>query len=177
MTFYDFYKDRINSSYQDYFNDRYEPFLRKIKALEPRLVIEEGMGIGSVSKSLISANFECFGYDIEDKMVTLAKRNNPTLHVWQDDIFKFNPKFPEDVLLVTHGVLEHFSDEQILAYFKARESNQSIHYVPLNKYKEQSFGDERLMPHTFWTEISGSDNWGLFNDCHDFWFYVDNKKI
>ena len=58
MNWIDFYKQRVNSSYQDYFNNRYEPFLDVVKKLSNHNgIFELGCGIGSVSKA-IGGRFE-----------------------------------------------------------------------------------------------------------------------
>ena len=46
---YEFYKDRVNSGYQAYFEKRYNPFLYLVMS-DNRHVVDAGAGIGSVSK-------------------------------------------------------------------------------------------------------------------------------
>lgn len=54
----DFYKDRVNSTYEDYFVDRYKPFLDKVKNFaNSKGIFELGCGIGSVSKVLSGIPF------------------------------------------------------------------------------------------------------------------------
>ena len=49
--------------------------------------------------------------------------------------------------------------------------NKSLHYVPLNGYKEPSFGDERLLPKEFWIEMFNPIIYMVFNNNKDLVFY------
>jgi hypothetical protein len=57
-------------------------------------------------------------------------------------------------IVVTHGVLEHFTDKNIHKILKrySDAGQKSVHYVPLDGYKTPSFGDERLLPYQYWIE-------------------------
>lgn len=51
-----FYEKRVNSSYQEYFEKRYNPVLDLISILLPEHnnnIIEIGCGIGSISKTFL----------------------------------------------------------------------------------------------------------------------------
>jgi len=169
-----FYEKRINSSYQDYFEKRYQLFLEYIikhqsnPFMSEKTLFELGCGIGSVSKYLLKHNFNCYGIDLSQNMVDLANRNvNAELFI-QGDIF--NTNYPCDVTGVSHGVLEHFSDKQIkLITSKFRGS---IHYVPLDKYLVPSFGDERLLPLNHWLDLIEPRDYFTFNDDYDLCFKV-----
>ena len=163
---HDFYAKRINSGYQQYFEARYEPFLDAIKQLRNLNGIQElGCGIGSVSKA-IGGNFR--GIDIDPMMVHLANKNTSTTNFTVGDIFESVGDC--STLSVTHGVLEHFTDQQIEEI--CRSCCNSIHYVPLDKYKTPSFGDERLLPYEHWLELATPITWMLFNDDHDLMFIL-----
>lgn len=168
-----FYKDRVNSGYQTYFNERYKPMIDLIKDINPKYIREEGIGIGSVSKSLVDTEIVCYGFDNNWDMLGLCQRNNAKLLVYEDCILR--PKIKYDFeesqgqLVVTHGVLEHFTDSEILGiklrYMSARQKR--VHYVPLDKYKQQSFGDERLLSKEHWLSLLKPKDYILFNDNHD----------
>lgn len=169
-----FYEARINSGYQDYFNQRYAPMINIIKHMKPGFVKEEGIGIGSISKSLKDTDIICFGFDNSFDMLALCQKNNPKIQVYDDCILDPKVKFDRDECLnqviVTHGVLEHFSDEQIkeISYRQRLCKPLGIvHYVPLDKYKEPSFGDERLLPYQHWLNLIKPKDYVLFNDDHD----------
>lgn len=166
MDWYNFYEARINSSYQQYFERRYEPFLEVINQLKTSQgIFELGCGIGSVSKA-IGGKFE--GVDLNLGMVMLANQNTQTESFKQGDIF--DTLVEVSTLKVTHGVLEHFDDEQIQTICEMNPN--SIHYVPLDKYKTPSFGDERLLPYEYWLELVCPVTWMLFNDDHDLMFIL-----
>lgn len=162
-----FYEDRINSTYQDYFNQRYAQFIQTVDILSPKgEFIELGCGIGSVSKAL--PNKYGHGFDSSPEMVRLANKNLNDVRFWVADIFK--ESYFEDTLKVSHGVLEHFTDEQIVSI--TQRCQNSIHYVPLDKYVTPSFGDERLLPYEFWLELVKPNAYFLFNDNHDLAFIL-----
>jgi len=146
----DFYQSRINSTYQDYFEKKYAPILEIVGSCNS--VREEGIGIGSISKYLIKRNISVSGFDLCPDMLRLCQLNNPALKLRIGDIFA---QCEDKVdMVVTHGVLEHFSDEainQILYRYKT-DNQKSVHYVPLDGYKIPSFGDERLLPYQHWLE-------------------------
>lgn len=165
----EFYENRINSSYQNYFEKRYEEFIRQIYALsQSNTIMELGCGIGSVSKAVQKHGKTSFGFDISESMVELANKN---LH---DNRFNvgniFETDFPKRYLKVSHGVLEHFSDTQIVSI--TERCQNSIHYVPLDKYVTPSFGDERLLPYEYWLDLVHPKAYFLFNNDHDLAFIL-----
>lgn len=144
-----FYEQRVNSSYQNYFEKKYQPMLDFLKSFN--VVREEGIGIGigSVSKFLIKENIQTSGFDLCPDMVMLCKKNNPTIDCYVGNIFKRHEKVD---IVVTHGVLEHFSDidiKKILDRYQW-DKQPSLHYVPLEGYITPSFGDERLLSWRNW---------------------------
>lgn len=171
----EFYEGRINSSYQEYFENRYAPFLNHIEDLAKPIsfIREEGIGIGSVSKALRKRSdfYILSGFDNSEFMIELSKKNNPDLKVYYDDIFNPVNSTRADIA-VTMGVLEHFSDAEILSILQRYERNneQSVHYVPLDKYITPSFGDERLLPYEYWVELINPKYYEVFNDGHDLLF-------
>lgn len=166
-----FYQDRINSSYQHYFEQRYKPMLDVISQTEDIFCVrEEGVGIGSITKALLNKdNFKLYcGYDFDSRMTKLARTNVPGVLFYVDSILNHTSKRHAD-LAITHGVLEHFSNEQIKQVFERynREGIKSIHYVPLDKYEQPSFGDERLLPYQHWLKLVNPKDYILFNDDYD----------
>lgn len=166
MDWYDFYESRINSNYQEYFEQRYKPFLDVIKQLKGSDgIFELGCGIGSVSKA-IGGKFE--GIDLNLGMVMLANQNTNSDKFRQGDILTTTTEL--STLKVSHGVLEHLDDSSIRTVCELNPN--SIHYVPLDKYKTPSFGDERLLPYEYWLELVCPITWMLFNDDHDLMFLL-----
>lgn len=173
MNWEEFYKKRINSSYQKYFEKKYLPFLEFILKQEENIIFEAGCGIGSISKFLIKENKKCFGIDLDKKMVNLANHNVGKNIFYQDNLITNKQGISNDTLSITHGVLEHFSDEKIIKSLKSLPN--SIHYVPLDKYKIPSFGDERLLSKEYWIELTKTKEWFTFNNGYDLCFKIENN--
>jgi len=161
---HDFYAARVNSTYQDYFEEKYAPFLELITSRAPAVVFEAGCGIGSVSKCLLKHEIPCYGIDLCDDTASLANTNVGKDIFTQGDLFKHSTYD----LTVTHGVLEHFTDAEILRI--ASLYPNSIHYVPLDKYVTPSFGDERLLPAEYWRQLLKPSVFEVFNDGYDLMF-------
>lgn len=163
-----FYEKRINSSYQDYFEVKYRPMLNYIKRQNNPFIQEIGCGIGSVSKALIKEGFDCQGFDLCPSMVALANSNVGKEIFSEGDIF--TKTLFADCIPISHGVLEHFTDEQILSITK--RAKHSIHYVPLDKHITPSFGDERLLPYQYWLNLVKPQEYFLFNQDKDMCFKI-----
>ena len=165
----EFYRKRVNSSYQDYFNRRYKELIDLINAETPVTVREEGVGIGSVSKALGPAVENLYGFDLCEDMLELCARNNPEINLYRDDILKPIVNDHQPDIIVTHGVLEHFSDFHIGKIFSRyrKEKVKNIHYVPTDGYEKPSFGDERLLPYQYWLLKFKPKDHLLFNDDRD----------
>jgi hypothetical protein len=150
----EFYLGRVNSQrYENYFKNKYSLFLQVIQCFSyGGSIKEEGIGIGSVARALRGIR-DVYGTDICNMMLSLCVINNPNINVWREDIFSRNKTIlPNTDLVVTHGVLEHFSDFKIKRILKTYNSKvpYSIHYVPTWAYEKPSFGDERLLSPYHW---------------------------
>lgn len=166
MDWYQFYKNRVNSSYQTYFEKRYEPFLSIINQLKTSNGIQElGCGIGSVSKA-IGGKYK--GCDIDPFMVMLANENTNSTNFHHQSMFE--AVIDPGALKVTHGVLEHFSDKDIVNILE--KCPNSVHYVPTDGYDKPSFGDERLLSYKYWLDLATPTMWMLFNDDKDLVFVL-----
>lgn len=191
-TWSNFYKGRVNNPvYEKYFHERYKLFtdnmFRELYAPFPfdiPTVREEGCGICGVYKSL--SNYYhypnlCFNYIGIDthNMIELAKTNLEkvdlaSVQLYVDDICHPLKTMPKADLVITHGVLEHFSDwmiGNILNRYKEK-GERSIHYVPLDKYETPSFGDERLLPVQYWLDLVKPVEATIFNNGYDLMFIV-----
>lgn len=181
MTWEEFYKPRMNESYQAYFRQRYSPFLKCIVSYVkgPSLLMEVGCGTGNVTAELHRAiprneNF----YTVHDrcpKMLRLAKKNikyGPTFFYKNDIVERITcPIYFGGVPKIVHGhgVLEHLTDDQIRSTLakQLKLGKVVIHYVPSNKYETPSFGDERLMSAEEWQRICNPTKIIPFNDGYD----------
>lgn len=162
----DFYKDRVNSPYQTYFETKYKDFLDYILKHKEVVMVEAGCGIGSVSKFLHKHGKVVDGFDLCPEMVKLANINTGTNAFFQKDLFEYKSQF----LTITHGVLEHFDDDKIIEFTKLYP--YSINYVPLDKYITPSFGDERLLSSQYWIDLLQPVEHFVFNDGLDLCFKI-----
>lgn len=165
MDWNQFYRERINSTYQVYFEYRYFPFLNAALHKSSGTILDAGCGIGSVSKYLKKYRKDTLGFDNCPNMVELSKENVPQGKFIQGDLLT-GPECTN--FAITHGVLEHFTDEEIKGVLE-RYPN-SIHYVPLAGYEKPSFGDERLLPREYWVETFGLKEHETFNNGLDLYF-------
>lgn len=161
----EFYRNRINSSYQEYFNRRYKPLIDLILSEEPSSIREEGVGIGSVSKALNSGVERKYGFDLCSEMLELCTLNNPEMILYRDDIVRPMVENNNPDIIVTHGVLEHFHDHLIHKVFARyrRDKVKNIHYVPTSGYDAPTFGDERLLHYSYWLNEFKPKDHLLFN--------------
>lgn len=186
---HEYYKDR-GDEYYEYFKEKYQPFLYVVKNyVKSRVffetIAEVGCGTANTTRFLLEEapkkNYHCM--DIDNKMVNLAmenigmKRRNVTYHI--QNVLKSIDGMAFDVVH-SHGLLEHFSDIEIQRIFLklARASDVQVHYIPSDGYKEQSFGDERLLPLEHWMDLISrfSENTGIKVNSKGFYFN-DNKDI
>lgn len=153
----EFYLARINSSYQDYFEGKYAPLINKIVDLNPRVVKEEGIGIGSLTKALKKRlpYTRFIGSDISSQILDLCRKNVGGVELRLEDINDRHIHYDNVDVVVTHGVLEHFEDDAIRSILEKyeRANVAHCHYVPTNYYETPSFGDERLLCWTHWVRI------------------------
>lgn len=85
------------------------------------------------------------------------------------------PKFFESfTVVVTHGVLEHFSDTDITRIVSTYNNDKVLfqaHYVPTCQYASPSFGDERLLPIDYWITLVKPDYYLLDNNGKDLYMF------
>lgn len=172
------YRNRIGDTYPAYCRQQYQPFLSAIRhamrQVQMGIVREEGCGIATITKILAQdadlSMFDFHAYDKNLDQVVNAEANCRGLvadvHTYYNDIFETS--FPVEVIH-SHGVLEHFSDVQIhnILERQRREAKVVIHYVPLDGWEVQSYGDERLLPIEHWVEIHKPNQWKVFNGGKD----------
>ncbi len=175
QTWCEFYKNKANENYYNYITCKYKCFIDEIKKeLKVRKsVIEMGCGLGNITKALIRENKNCQYKIIDNKsdIIELAiKHIDCSVVDW--DLFDITMPFPYNErcdLIHSHGVLEHFSDDQIHEILKnqLKISPVLIHYVPSNKYDYKSYGDERLLSKEYWKENFNPTDIIEFNNGYD----------
>lgn len=168
--YYNLYKNRINSSYQEYFEKRYKPLIDVIEEWEDETLKIEGIGIGSLYKGLRNQGSEkmIFGFDNDDGMLDLCRKNNNYISIYHDNIL-LPRNNPAHDIVATHGVLQHFEDDDIRDIIKRynKRGKKHIHYIPTDKYLTKTIGDERLLSVQYWLNLVKPTDYILFNDDYD----------
>ena len=165
----DFYKNRCNASYMEYALQRYRPFIEEILFNEPLLILEEGCGVGTISKCLMALDpsISPILSDICPDQIELAYANTGLMPM-QNCIVTGTNAPPDSDIVIGHGVLEHFPDREIESIINRQWdiASKVVHYVPTDKYKRPSFGDERLLSVAYWLGFQPTRHF-TFNDDHD----------
>lgn len=203
-----YYQTRVNSpEYESYFRSKYSILLSMaydwaIKQSAP-IIIEEGCGIGSVTKQLlpILPQNTCYRlFDINSDMTYLAETNlqeyislvglsntsTSPLTIRTAPLSRImrainvrpldgSPVYNHNnVLTITHGVLEHLTDTQIkdaITFYFPLNGTHQLHYVPLEGYETPSYGDERLLPLSYWKGMLKFTKYTVINN-KDLYFFL-----
>ena len=163
------YKDRLNNSYYKYFCKQYAPFLKQLKKYEKSVNHEIGCGMGNSTRFLqsLATNNKYYCYDLCPDMLGLAIKNIQSTKVFFNNIDIRNITYEKLSygLVHSHGVLEHFSDEDIKELLNNYETH--VHYVPSDKWITPSRGDERLLSKEYWQDNFNPDEVIEFNEGKD----------
>lgn len=163
-----FYKFRVGDSYPAYCKKKYAPFLKHINSYDS--LSEEGCGIATMTKIIYENGKKYSVFDKCSEQLLLASKNifGMNIRIEQSDILKHKYNKNPDII-ISHGVLEHFNDRNIKKIIKRQLESCSklIHYVPLDKWITPSFGDERLLPISYWDSLVNPDYIEKFNDDKD----------
>lgn len=186
---YKFYQDRQNIIYKKHIETRYEEFIHYLinalpdKGKKPVHIHEAGCGAANLSLALykqlkdIEINFHISMSDKCKDMLELAHENVPEAYKALIDMTK--DTLPKADIIFSHGVLEHFNDEQIarIVANQLDSTDKVVHYVPSAKYKKPSFGDERLLTPEEWQEICNPTSIIEFNGGYDLILVWDKTKF
>lgn len=175
------YKEKLNGRYKRYINRRYADFICEIanyingRSFTSWNVLELGCGISSITWALyqLCGKHYYSGMDNSVEMLKLSYINlnnagvveNNDVELIRHDIRNFYP-FKQFDVVHSHGVLEHFSDEEIQAILKHNRSAAHFHYVPSAKYTTKTMGDERLLTPDYWRKLTKM-NVIEFNEGYD----------
>lgn len=185
-SWYDIYKDRMNDHYSSHVKKKYAPFIKAIhdtmRPLHNVEYVELGCGAGNITRALRELEPDSYFSLVDNcpKMLSLAIENNqsPNCQFSCADVSKYS-HVSWDVnhsVVHSHGVLEHFSDEDIRSIITLADStsHHQVHYVPGAKYEKPSRGDERLLTVDQWSKILSTVDRPLkfeieeFNSGYDF---------
>lgn len=183
-TWYEIYIDEINEkgSISNYVNDKIKTkknLIDLIKKYSPnKKIIEAGSGTGILSTYLASLGFDSVAIDIDKDILNLSKKiakeygakNKPKFMI--NSILKLNYKNKEFDVSFSNGVLEHFSDKEIIKTIKKqlKIANTVIVGIPTKYFddNEAMYGDERFLKLKFWREIISQAGGKIIEEksCH-----------
>ncbi len=156
---YDIYKERMNEHYASVIRAKYNFLIDAICNAHATKVVELGCGAGNITRAvrervpgrdftMIDSCHQMLGLAIENN------RKSKCTFVCADilDESIFDHMDAKSTIVHSHGVLEHFSNEDILKIIDNSDllADQQFHYVPSDKYDKPSRGDERLMSIEWW---------------------------
>jgi len=147
-------------------------------------VLEAGCGTGVISTHLCNCGLEVTAIDKDRGMLKVARIISKKYP--QKPNFKrvdlFDLCFPVDYydLVFSHGVLEHFSDEQIVTLIKKQLqiSKTLIFSVPSNylSSKDRYFGNERFLGIEKWKRLVDKTNSQII-ETFGFHYIIGWKKF
>lgn len=170
------YRTRLNSfeSIQKYIEYKMSYKKKLLKYITEGLsggsILEVGCGSGTTCTYLNSLGFKTTGIDIDDSMLSLATeiglKYKSLPRFLKMDLLELD--FPEEHFDVSfsNGVLEHFSDEEIIKSINDQLSiaDKVIISVPTNYFNdhEKINGDERFLDYLSWEVIISKTEGEIF---------------
>ena len=125
----------------------------------PRKLLEVGVGSGSMSIFWSYLGLKLFALDndlkVLEKAKQLSKSLNGNVNFVYGDAFKLPFKDNFFDVIFHQGLLEHFSDEEIIRLLneQLKVGKAVVFSVPNNFYKEKDFGNERLLTKDYWDKL------------------------
>lgn len=131
-------------------------------------VIECGSGTSVVSIYLATLGYDITAVDIEDDVIKLSKElakdyyntlNNckPKLNFEKKSIFELGYEKDSFDVAFSNGVLEHFTDEEIIQIIKQQlyVAKTTIVGIPTKYFesKEAKYGNERVLELSYWRKL------------------------
>lgn len=190
-TWYELYTDEIKDKgsivkYVDNKIKRKNNLIKLIKKYSPnKKIIEAGSGTGVLSTYLASIGFNATAIDIDDDILKLSRKiaeeykseNKPEFK--KESIFEMNYNKNEFDVSFSNGVLEHFSDEEIIQTLKKQLVIAKTVIVGIPTcyfdYSEAMYGDERYLKISYWRTLIKKAGGRILEEtsCH----YLSRWKI
>ena len=126
-------------------------------------LIESGSGTGVLSSYMASLGYDVTGIDIDEDILKLSKKitknynskNKPNFQ--KKSIFELDYRKNTFDVSFSNGVLEHFTDEQIIDTLKQQMkiAKVVIFGIPTKYFNQEEamYGDERYMSYKFWRNL------------------------
>lgn len=168
-TWYQVYLDDIakKGTIENYVSDKIKTKKNLIKLIKKysskNKIIESGSGTGVLSTYMASLGYDVTAIDIDKDILNLSKEiadkydaiNKPDFVC--KSIFELDYKEKEFDVSFSNGVLEHFTDEEIINTLKQQMfiSNFVIFGIPTKYFKqsEAMYGDERYLKFKYWRNL------------------------
>jgi SAM-dependent methyltransferase len=142
--------------------------IKRFVPLTSRL-IEVGCGSGTAALLLADMGYRVAGVDLDPALVANASRRysdwvrTGELEFQVANMFAL-PWHGDNFDLAYHqGVLEHFSDDEIIQALgeQHRIAKQLIFDVPNNRSDDRPYGNERLLPPSRWRRLLSKSGWRI----------------
>ncbi len=139
-----------------------------VKKYASKSIIECGSGTSVVSIYLASLGYEVTAVDIEDDVIRLSKKLakdyyntledcKPKLNFEKKSIFELGYEKDSFDVAFSNGVLEHFTDEEIMQIIKQQlyVAKTTIVGIPTKYFesKEAKYGNERVLELSYWRKL------------------------
>lgn len=139
-----------------------------IKKYANKSIIECGSGTSVVSIYLASLGYNVTAIDIEDDVISLSKKLakdfyntldkcKPNMVFEKKSIFKLDYKKSLFDVAFSNGVLEHFSDDEIITIIEQQLNVAKTVIVGIpTKYfspRESKYGNERVLKLSYWRKL------------------------
>ncbi len=124
-------------------------------------LLETGFGSGATALILADMGFRVTAVDVDEKVVQRLRDRvffpEKKLNVQRMDMFALEAGENEFDAAYHQGVLEHFSDAQIVQALSEQQriAKMVVFDVPNNRCREQSYGDERFLTLDHWKKLIG----------------------
>lgn len=139
-----------------------------VKKYANKNIIECGSGTSVVSIYLSTQGYEVTAVDIEDNVIKLAKNlskdyfdtldnRKPKINFEKKSIFKLGYSKEKFDVAFSNGVLEHFTDDEIIKIIKQQlyVAKTTIIGIPTKYFssKEAKYGNERVLELSYWRKL------------------------
>lgn len=169
MSWYEVYLKDIEKkgTLENYVVDKIKNKKRLINLIKKyalnKKIIESGSGTGVLPTYMASLGYSSLGIDIDEQILELsqeiAKKYNSKEkpRFVKKSIFLLDYNKGEFDVSFSNGVLEHFSDKEIIKSLEQQMNIANIVIVGIpTKYfnqEEAMYGDERYLPYSYWRRL------------------------
>lgn len=147
---------------------RKKKLINLIRKYANKNIIECGSGTSVVSIYLASLGYDVTAVDIEDDVIKLSEKLakdyyetldncKPKLSLKKKSIFELGYEKETFDVAFSNGVLEHFTDEEIIQIIKQQlyVAKTTIIGIPTKYFetKEAKYGNERVLKLSYWRKL------------------------